>query len=59
MVCQHGFRAGEHRAMGANVQVVLQYFIDQYAYGTKMLGTDTLLVSSAQAFCLLRVACGH
>lgn len=23
MVCQHGFRAGEHHAVGANVQVVL------------------------------------
>lgn len=45
--------------MGANVKVVLQYFTDQYAYGTKILGTDTLLVSSAQAFCLLRVAWGH
>lgn len=59
MLCQHGFQAGEHWAMGANVKVVLQYFTDQYAYGTKILGTDTLLVSSAQAFCLLRVAWGH
>lgn len=59
MVCQHGFRAGEHRAVGANVQVVLQYFTEQYVYGTKISGTDALLVFSAQAFCLLRVAWGH
>lgn len=56
MICQHDFRAGEHQAMGANVQLVLQYFTDKYAYGTKILGSDALLLSSAQVFCLLRVA---
>lgn len=59
MVCQHGFRAGEHQAKGVSVQVVLQYLTDQHTYDIKIMGTDTLLVSSAQVFCLLRVVWGH